>query len=253
VGWLADRRIPTAFRAPAYRAYARATGADLEEVRPPLSGYPSLGAFFVRRLIEGARPLPEDPDLLPSPVDGTLQAVDTIRDGTLFQAKGRPYALRELLAGVGEDVDLEGGQSWTIYLSPRDYHRIHAPMRSRLVEVCWAPGTRYSVAPRVLERRPRVLSINERAVLRLESAQGPYFLILVGALNVGRIRILGVEPGSTPASPLTFERGGELARFEMGSTVIGLWPAHTVEALQGQGPGTDVRMGQPVGRRIPLS
>jgi len=126
-GWLADRKIPTPLRAPLYRSYCRFTGADLDEVRPPLHSYPSLGAFFVRELVEGARPIEADPGLLPSPVDGTVQALDPVTEGSILQAKGRPYPVRDLLGAVGEDIDLEGGFAWTIYLSPRDYHRIHSP------------------------------------------------------------------------------------------------------------------------------
>jgi len=248
-GWLADRKLPTPLRAPIYSAYARLTGARLDEVRPPLAGYPSLGAFFVRRLVDGARPIDQDPAHTVAPVDGTVQALDPIRSGTILQAKGRAYAVRELLAGVGEDVELEGGFAWTIYLGPRDYHRIHAPEACRLVETRWVPGARYSVNPRVLARRP-VLSINERCVLRLETGRGPLLFVLVGALNVGRIRVVGVEPGADGplGSPLERGRGAELARFEMGSTVVLLAPPGYAHPLPALAPGQPIRLGAPIGR-----
>ena len=248
VGWAADLKLPTALRAPIYRTYARYTGADLSEVRLPLELHPSLGAFFVRRLKDGARPIPADRSLLLSPVDGTVQTACTIERGQILQAKGRTYALTELLGGVSAGVELEGGFAWTIYLSPRDYHRIHAPDECTLSRIEWYPGARYSVAPAVLERR-MVLSINERAVLQLQTARGPLLLVLVGALNVGRIRVVGIEPTQhgpiEPAKP--FARGGELARFEMGSTIVLIAPPGVVEPRRELVQGTVVRLGQPIG------
>lgn len=249
VGWAADRRVPTPLRGPLYRTYAALTGADLSEARGPLTIYPNLTAFFTRRLVEGARPVETDPDLLVSPVDGTYQDLSEVREGSILQAKGHPYPLRELLAGVGEELELEGGRAWTIYLSPRDYHRIHTPEACRLVEARWVPGERHSVAPSVLARR-RVLAINERCVLRLETARGPLLLVLVGALNVSRIRVVGVEPGARvdlgEGRPL--ERGAELARFEMGSTIVLVAPPAKWVPLENCTPGDPVKLGQGIGR-----
>ncbi len=247
-GWLADRKIPTPLRGPVYRSYCRFTGADVEEARPPLKAYPSLGAFFVRELIDGARPVESDPALLPSPVDGTVQSLDEVSEGTILQAKGRAYPVRDLLGPVGEDIDLEDGFAWTIYLSPRDYHRIHSPETARLVETAHLPGTRHSVAPKVLARR-EVLSINERVVLRLETERGPLLLVLVGALNVGRIRVVGVQPEHTgPVDPpLERARGAELARFEMGSTIVLISPPGGPRSLDGLELGAPVRLGQAIG------
>lgn len=247
-GWLADRRVPRSLRAPLYRTYARFTGADLSETRPPLDAYPSLGAFFVRRLADGTRPVDAARASLVSPVDGTVQAVGAVGAGRVVQAKGRDYALRELLAGTGTELDLEGAPCWTLYLSPRDYHRIHAPEAGELVEARWVPGDRRSVRPSVLARLP-VLATNERCVLRLETAHGPLLLVLVGALNVGRIRVVGVPPGGAPrlAAPRHLARGEELARFELGSTVVLLAPPGRAAPLPELEPGRAVRLGAPVG------
>jgi phosphatidylserine decarboxylase len=252
VGWLADLHLPRFLRAPLYRAWARAYDVDLSEPRLALADHPSLGAFFVRRLKPGLRPLPEDARLLPSPCDGRLQACDAIERSTVLQAKGRPYAVAELLGPLAAGVELEGGRAWTIYLSPRDYHRVHAPIAARLGAVAWLPGELFSVAPAVLARRERVLSINERAVLRLDGARGPLFLVMVGALNVGRIRVVGLEPGQDvrEGSALDFERGGELARFELGSTVVLVAPPGCYAALEDLRPGMPLRLGQPIGRSV---
>jgi phosphatidylserine decarboxylase len=251
-GWLSDRRLPRPLRAPIYRAYARAYRVDLSELRLALVDHPSFGAFFVRRLREGARPLPDDPRVLFSPCDGTLQALDRIEGGTILQAKGRPYPVAELLGPQADARALEGGHAWTIYLSPRDYHRVHSPVAGRLTRVSWIRGDLLSVGPRVLARRERVLSINERAVLRLEGARHALALVMVGALNVGRIRVVGVEPGTevSPGQEPALERGGELARFEMGSTVVLLTPPGSWRPLDGLTPGAKLRLGQPLGTPI---
>ncbi|HTF89851.1 MAG TPA: archaetidylserine decarboxylase [Planctomycetota bacterium] len=248
-GWLADLRLPTFLRAPVYRAYARLTGADLSELRLALADHPSLGAFFIRRLKDGARVFPSDPLVLPSPVDGRVQSLCPIESGCVLQAKGRSYAVEELLGDARLAAEVQGGHAWTIYLSPRDYHRIHAPLDCTLSELTWISGSLYSVAPKVLARRPKVLSINERAVLRLQTDRGPFFLVAVGALNVGRIRVVGVEPQApAPKPPLHFSRGAELARFEMGSTVVLLSGPGGYAPLPSLGVGDALKMGEPIGR-----
>jgi len=247
VGWLADRKVPGPLRSACYTAFARLTGARLEEARGPLSIYPSLSAFFVRQLVDGARPIDPAPDHLVSPVDGTVQAIAPVAEGRVVQAKGRDYALRELLAGVGEDLDLEGAVAWTLYLGPKDYHRIHAPEAGSLVEARWAPGARFSVAPAVLARRT-VLSINERCVLRLDTARGPVLMVLVGALNVGRIRVTGVQPGVDATLDREVARGEELARFELGSTVVLITPPGAAQPSVDVFDGRPVRQGAGLGR-----
>lgn len=247
VGWLADRHLPRPLRGPLYRAYARLYDVDLSEAQLPPQEYPSLGAFFVRRLAQGARPVDADPGCIVSPVDATLASVGPVSGGSLLQAKGRPYAVRELLGGVGAELDLEGAEHWTLYLSPRDYHRIHAPETASLVEVRPIRGARHSVAPKVLRRRD-VLAVNERVVLRLETARGPLLMVLVGALNVGRIRVVGVprEHAGPLTPPRSLERGEELARFELGSTVIVIAPPGMLAALAHVAPPLHLRYGEPL-------
>lgn len=256
VGWATDRSVPRFLRAPVYRGYARFTGADLAEVRLDLADFPSLGAFFVRELRTGARPIDTDPAALVSPVDGRVQSVGPIERGTVLQAKGRTYAVEELTGGLEKGfekpLELEGGFAWTIYLSPRDYHRIHAPLTATLTAARWIPGDRFSVAPAVLDRR-RVLDVNERAVLRLESASGTFLLVLVGALNVGRIRVVGVPPSyaTEPVRPgARFERGAEIARFEMGSTIVLIAPRGVAVPKSDLSTGDAVRLGTRIGHLL---
>ncbi len=249
VGWGTDRRVPRFLRGAVYRGFARYAGADLAEVRLAIDDFPSLGAFFVRELKPGLRPLDPDPNALVSPVDGTVQTVCAIERGSVLQAKGRPYTVAELCGGLEGGLDLEGGAAWTIYLSPRDYHRIHSPIAAQLTAARWIDGDRYSVAPKVLARHA-VLDVNERCVLRLESTRGTFLLVLVGALNVGRIRVIGVEPSYSgePVRPRSrFERGAELARFEMGSTIVLLAPRGVATIAAELVQGRSVRLGTRIG------
>lgn len=245
-GWAADRRVPRFLRPLVYGTYARLTGADLSEMRDRAVDHASLGHFFVRRLADGARVIDLRPDHMPSPVDCMVQASSPVTEGHVVEAKGRTYALRELLAGVGEDVELEGGHQYTLYLGPKDYHRIHSPLDARLVEAVHVPGDRHSVQPRVLERR-KVLAVNERVVLRLESDLGPFFMVLVGAVIVGRIRVVGLDPlhRGPVTPPRAFARGEELGRFEMGSTVVLVTPPGMLSPTAPE--GSTPRLGESLG------
>ncbi|HED64398.1 MAG TPA: phosphatidylserine decarboxylase [Planctomycetes bacterium] len=247
VGWLADRRVPTPLRGPVYRTFARFTGANIAEAQMGPRGYASLGAFFVRRLEVGARTIDPDPASVASPCDGRVQAIDRVSAGSILQAKGRPYRLAELLGSQPGKEALEGALAITIYLGPSDYHRVHSPVDADLDEVRWIPGDRRSVAAGVVDRIDRVFSTNERAVLRLSGPAGPFYLVMVGALNVGRIRVVGVEPGATPRKRRSFAKGEELARFEMGSTVVLVFPAGTVEPDPRLALGTRLRLGERIG------
>ena len=248
-GWIADRKLPRFLRGPVYKTYSKLTGADWRAARGPLHIYPSLGRFFVRELQEGLRPIDPDPNALLSPVDGTMQDLSPIEAGTILQAKGHPYSVDDLLAGVGQASEVEGGFAYTIYLGPKDYHRIHVPCSGEMTHAKWVPGSRYSVQPRVLAKR-MVLPINERCPLRIETPAGPFFLVLVGAVIVGRIRVVGVPAGGEHRfdPPRKLERGAELARFEMGSTIVLLAPKGAVTPDPSLAHGQTVRMGQSIGR-----
>ncbi len=244
VGWAADRRVPKFLRGPIYGTYAKLTGADLTEMQGSPRDHACLGSFFVRRLRDGVRAWDPDSSRLPSPVDCMVQASSPVQAGEVIEAKGRTYPIRDLLAGVGEDVELEGGHQFTLYLGPKDYHRIHCPLDARLVESRHVAGERYSVQPSVLAKR-RVLPINERVVLRLESEHGPFFMVLVGAMIVGRIRVVGLEPmfSGKVEPPRPFTRGEEIGRFEMGSTVVMVTPPGFLTPLDSTAQGKSIRLG----------
>ena len=247
VGWAADRHVPKFLRGPIYGTYAKFTGADLTEMQGSPRDHASLGSFFVRRLREGVRTWDPSAERLPSPVDCMVQASSPVKEGEVIEAKGRTYPIRDLLAGVGEDVELEGGHQFTLYLGPKDYHRIHCPLDAQLVESRHVAGERFSVQPSVLAKR-RVLPINERVVLRMESEHGPFFMVLVGAIIVGRIRVVGLEPmfSGKVTPPRPFSRGEEIGRFEMGSTVVLVTPPGFHTPLESTSQGKSIRLGEAI-------
>ena len=250
-GWLMDRKVPRFARRFVYGCFARITGADLSEAQLAPEGYASLGQVFVRRLRAGARPFAPEAQGLAAPCDGTLSVVERVTGDALSQIKGQTYSARELVGGAGDDLDLEQALALTVYLSPRDYHRVHCPLGAELERLEWLGGARFSVAPRVLGRTPRIFVRNERVVLRLATAYGPLLVVLVGALNVGRMAVVGVPRGATvvPASAARFAHGDELARFEMGSTVVCLWPRSSTRGLEPVvDPGRSVRAGELLAR-----
>jgi phosphatidylserine decarboxylase len=267
VGWGAGKALPPRLRGLAYRAFARAVGANLDEVELELQGYPSLGDFFARRLRHGARAVDPAPGAIISPCDGVLAARGTAVSGTLMQAKGRLYRLAELVADGELAARLTGGPYATIYLSPRDYHRVHAPVDARVVGYDYLPGALWPVNPRVAARRDGLLARNERVVIRMNAgALGNVALVMVGASGVGNIRLapgLGTVPGATgdsarwrsAAEPRRVElsgvsvaRGDELGAFRLGSTVVLVFEPGKAE-LAGE-VGEALRFGQRIGRRL---
>ncbi len=233
IGWSATRTVPTALRPLAYRAFARAVGANLEEAELALDEYPSFGDFFARRLRTGARSIDPDRRVIISPSDGVAAAVGTVEHGTLVQAKGRNYTLAELLASEDFASKFEGGEYGTIYLSPRDYHRVHTPITGRIRGFTYVPGALWPVNPKVVARRDGVFSRNERVVIELNCPElGDVALVMVGAAGVGNIvlRAGGEELSSAALRrdgqlhrvelDVAVERGDELGAFRLGSTVI---------------------------------
>ena len=268
VGWGAGRPLPSRLRGLAYRAFARAVGANLDEVELALDGYPSLGDFFARRLRQGARTLDAAPNAIISPCDGVFAACGIADSGTLMQAKGRMYRLAELVADAAFAAQLTGGPYVTIYLSPRDYHRVHAPVDARVLGYDYLPGSLWPVNPRVAARRDGLLARNERVVIRLNAgALGNVALVMVGAGGVGNIRLApslcgtgapgdsavwraAREPRRVELSGVGVARGDELGAFRLGSTVVLLFEPHKVE-LAGE-VGAPVRFGERIGRRTAM-
>jgi phosphatidylserine decarboxylase len=269
IGWIANRVVPRWFRRLAYRAFARAVGINLEEVELELASYPSFGEFFVRRLVPGARPVDPAPSAIIAPCDGVIAARGTAADGTLVQAKGHLYQLADLVADDELAAVLRGGDYMTIYLSPRDYHRVHMIADAQVLGFDYLPGALWPVNPKVAARRAGLLANNERMVFRIDAgALGTVALVMVGASGVANIRIApalvaAAGPGSSSDSVVwraahearrielanaALARGDDLAAFRLGSTVVLVFEPGKA-ALVGE-VGDVVRFGQPIGRRI---
>jgi len=212
-------------------------GVDMTQAQEPNPrAYASFNAFFTRALKADARPLPDHPTAIACPADGTISQLGEIRDGRIFQAKGFDFSATELLGDEGAALAYEHGKFATIYLSPRDYHRVHMPMAGTLRETVHVPGRLFSVAPFTVEAVPRLFARNERLVCHFDGERGPFCVVMVGALLVSSVETVWSGLEIPPyASAITrkhwlsrnirLERGVEMARFNMGSTVVFLGPA----------------------------
>jgi phosphatidylserine decarboxylase len=254
VGLGARARVPSALRKPAYRAFARAVGADLGEAELDLGAYPSFGDFFARKLRPGVRPIDADATAVIAPCDGAIAALGVAHDGELIQAKGLTYRLDELVVDREMAARLIDGPYATIYLSPRDYHRVHAPLDARIVAYDYVPGELWPVNPRVAARRDRLLVRNERVVIWLESRVGLVAVVMVGAVGVGNIRLAHAPDsvalrGSHERRRIELDepvgRGDELGMFRLGSTVVLVFEPGRVE-LAGE-VGSAIRFGARLG------
>jgi phosphatidylserine decarboxylase len=227
-----------------------------EAANPDRDAYVHFNAFFTRALRPGARPLAPEPDAVLMPADGRVSQLGTIRDGLLFQAKGHDFSAAELLGDGERARPFADGVFATIYLAPRDYHRVHLPIAGTLRETLHVPGRLFSVAPGTVAAVPGLFARNERLVCHFDTAFGPMAVVLVGAMLVSGVETVwrGVEiPPYAHAverhdyrdhePAIAIERGGEIGRFNMGSTVIVLLPPGFV-LDPGLGPEMPVRMGQ---------
>ncbi len=224
--------------------------------------YRSFNDFFTRALRPDARPVAEAANAIACPADGALSAAGDIEDGYLFQAKGHDYALLELLGGDPElSRPFEEGSFATIYLSPRDYHRVHMPFSGKLKKMVHVPGRLFSVNETTCEKVPRLFARNERVISVFDTDIGPMAVILVGAIFVASIDTVWAGtvtpihqrisrwdyPPATRAKAIALEKGEEMGRFNMGSTVILLFGKDAVEWAEELTSGSKVKMGQLLG------
>jgi len=239
--------------------FIRVFKVDMSEAeKSDYTAYACFNDFFTRPLREGVRPL-SDVDIS-CPADGAISQLGAITDGRLLQAKGRLFSAMELLGGnAAQAAQYDGGQFATIYLSPKDYHRVHMPVAGRLTATCFIPGSLFSVNGVTADHVDRLFARNERLVCYFETQRGPMAMILVGAMIVagietvwsGRVappprRPVSVDYTSLPA-PVELAKGEEMGRFLLGSTVILLFPENTMSWGEGLGAGTATRVGQALG------
>jgi phosphatidylserine decarboxylase len=239
------------------RGFLKLYAIDMTEAAQgdPLS-FGSFNEFFTRTLKPGARSIAADPKAIACPADGTISEAGSIDGERLVQAKGRSYTLTELLAAQPWARDFEGGSFATIYLAPFNYHRVHMPLRGQLKDTVYVPGRLFSVNAATAAHVPRLFARNERVLTLFDTAFGQVAVILVGALNVGSIATVwagDITPAARrvitrlPPQDGSFEKGEELGRFNMGSTVILLFQRTRARWLSEVRAGAIVRLGQSMG------
>jgi len=234
------------------RAFARHYRVDLCDASlPTLVGYNSFNEFFTRSLVSGARPIANDPKAVVSPADGYLSQFGKITNDCLLQAKGRDLSLEQLLSDRDLARSYDNGSFLTVYLSPRDYHRIHAPTNSRIRRTIEIPGTLFPVNNNAVNSIPNIFCRNERLICVFDD----YSVVLVGAFLVASIETVWEGPQS-PYQAIRerlvyrpFNRGEEIARFLMGSTVIVLFPKDILTFNSELQTGMPIRMGRTIGLR----
>lgn len=259
VGHLAESRTPW-IKDSFIEHFAARYQVDMSEaLQPQLSAYENFNAFFTRALKPGARPLDPRPDSILCPADGAISQLGPISGDRVFQAKGHDYTLSDLLASSEDAKAFEGGQFATVYLSPRDYHRVHMPFTGTLTRSVYVPGDLFSVNTRTAENVPRLFARNERLVAHFDTAMGPMVVILVGAMIVASIETVwgGVEPigkqiRTTRHEPgqVVLNSGDELGRFRLGSTAIVLFGPDVMQWDSRYAAGVETRMGERLGTTI---
>lgn len=224
------------------------------------ASYPSFNAFFTRTLKPGARTPDPDPRTLLMPADGKISQAGRIEAGRIFQAKGQGYTAAELLGSEAAAAPYVDGWFATVYLSPRDYHRVHMPWDGRLTETLHVPGRLFTVAPWGVEAIPRLFARNERLVCHFETDFGPMCQVMVGAMLVSGVETVwgGEEIPPYASRPVRKDcrdlgihlpRFAEMARFNYGSTVIVLLPKDAVDFDVPLHPQQPVKLGQALARR----
>lgn len=259
-GWVAGKergRVTTWIIRRFVRKYDVNMGEALES---DIAHYKSFNDFFTRALKPGARPLAAAN--LVSPVDGAISQFGRIEGEQIFQAKGHHYSCTALLAGdAALAAQFKDGSFATLYLSPRDYHRIHMPCAGRLLRMTYVPGDLFSVNPTTARGVPGLFARNERVVCLFESAHGPFVLVLVGATIVGSMQTVWhglVNPPRTGKvrewryddQQIVLEQGQEMGRFLLGSTVVMLFPNPPLAFNPAWTPGRAIRLGEAMANRV---
>ena len=257
-GYASDCRTP-AVKNWMITTFIRKYGVDMSEAfkRDPLS-YENFNAFFTRALKHGARPLDPTPGAVLCPADGAISQLGQIRQGNIFQAKGHSFSAPDLLGGDAQRAaPFTNGQFATVYLSPRDYHRVHMPVAGTLRETIYVPGRLFSVNPLTAANVPNLFARNERLVCMFDTELGPVAVVLVGAMIVGSMetvwgglvaphqkQVVVTRYNDGSRAPVTLEKGAELGRFKLGSTVVMLFGANRIRWNPELNTLSPVRMGQ---------
>ncbi len=264
VGHAARWKVPRRLRRPLYGAFARRVGAELEEAEHPPEAYASFDEFFTRHLLPGLRPVDPRPGAIVSPCDGTVAEVGTIDGSRLVQAKGIDYKLETLVPDADAAARFDGGTFVTLYLAPRNYHRVHAPAEGRVTGYQHVPGAVFPVNDLSRRNVRGLYALNERLITFLDGPAGEVAVVMVAATGVGhmtvtydavatrRARLGRPGPRVRFAAPRAIERGAELGTFHLGSTVVLLFEPNRIE-LAGLRDGQTIRLGEAIGLRRPAT
>ncbi len=259
VGRGARLRLPAPLLRLGLRAYVRGFGIDLADVERPLDDFSSFDDFFTRRLRPSARPIAAGDGVLVSPVDGKLLEFGPIVDRQVLQIKGWPYTVDELLGDPEWASSFDGGTFFTLYLSPRDYHRIHYPIAGEVLGYRYVPGALFPVNRLGLNNVPGLFARNERLTTFLRTPLGRVAVVKVGASTVGRITVsyahVETNRSASPdghalfyARPKPVEKGGDLGSFHLGSTVVLLVERPRLNVEPSLATGQAIRVGTALGR-----
>jgi phosphatidylserine decarboxylase len=224
-----------------------------------ISEFETFNAFFTRELKPGVRQIDPDPLAFVSPSDGKISQSGRITTDRILQAKGQHYSIRSLLANDPSSAEFAKGFFATVYLSPKDYHRVHMPLDGKLQRMIHIPGRLFSVAPYTVRQVPNLFARNERVISLFDTSHGPMALVLVGAMLVSSMETVWsgvvtpprgrkIARGDWSRRDISLARGEEMGRFNMGSTVILLLPPAAVSSIEHYETGDDVVMGQKLGR-----
>lgn len=259
-GWLAETRISW-IKNPFTQWFVNRYGIDMSEAaQSDPTAYACFNDFFTRALAEGARPICDNTNAIACPADGAISQLGDVKNGRIFQAKGQDYSLIELLGG---DSDLakpfQGGKFATVYLSPRDYHRVHMPLGGTLKSMIHVPGDLFSVNEVTADNVPRLFARNERVVCLFDTDSGPMAVVLVGAMIVASIetvwaglvtpvkRTIRTTHYGTSTAPITLAKGAEMGRFKLGSTAVVVFGPDMMEWDSAFSAGSPTRMGEQLG------
>ncbi len=262
IGCLANCQRP-GIKNPLIRGFIKRYRVDMSlAVRQQPEDYLHFNDFFTRSLVEGARPVDDSNEGIVCPADGAISQLGEIRHGRIFQAKGHDFSLVELLGGDSERAQpFQDGQFATVYLSPRDYHRVHMPLAGTLREMIYVPGKLFSVNQTTAENVSGLFSRNERVVCIFDTEAGPMALVLVGAMIVASIetvwagevaparrRLQTFNYDASASKPISLAKGEEMGRFKLGSTAIVLFGPQVASWRDGLCAGSPVLMGENMGQ-----
>lgn len=251
VGRLCDARLHPLVSRLVVNAYSRAYRVDLDAAVPPDGPYESFDAFFTRALRDGLRPLCPDAQVIVSPADGRVASSGPVTEGGRLRIKGQPYRVEDLVGDPAEATRYDGGQFAVVYLSPRDYHRVHAPVAGKVTLIRSMPGDLFPVNAIGERHIPGLFARNRRVAIVIETErQGRVTVVMVGAMVVGRITVSVIEGRDVPLGvhpidpPVPVGRGDEIGKFHIGSTAV-VFVERGVAPPRTRAPGP-VLMGEPL-------